>query len=287
MQIHFAPYLWGLVPLLVLIFILKGSSGTFNPLKLIMGVDGRPSTSLLQFWLWTFVVLFSYTAIYAARVSLGEWTPIDQIPQNLLIAMGLSVVTATAAKGITVSYVSSGQVAKDGPAGGGVFTNDKGYPDLSKVQMIAWTFIAIAQYLINVAHKINANDLNELKVLPDIDAALMVLMGLGHGAYLGNKLVTTTTPRISGISPAQVGAGGEFTISGQSLGDSQGNFVTIDGAAIPFTGAASDWKETEIKCRLPLKHPKGNTDWTQGQTVVVKAIVQGQESNTISLTIKV
>jgi hypothetical protein len=36
-----------------------------------------------------------------------------------------------------------------------------------------------------------------LATLPDIDTALMVLMGLGHGAYLGKKLILTTSPAIT------------------------------------------------------------------------------------------
>ena len=65
--------------------------------------------------------------------------------------------------------------------------------DLSKVQMIGWTLIAVGSYIINVIHQIDQihTNPNYVSQLPDIDAALMVLMGLAQGAYLGKKLVTT------------------------------------------------------------------------------------------------
>jgi len=91
-----------------------------------------------------------------------------------------------------VSYISTGRIAKSAvPSGsssfGAIFQDDAGFPDLSKVQMIAWTFIAIVTYLIAVGSRIHQRNYCSL---PDIDSALMVLMGLGHGAYLGKKLVT-------------------------------------------------------------------------------------------------
>jgi hypothetical protein len=39
-----------------------------------------------------------------------------------------------------------------------------------------------------------------LATLPDIDTALMVLMGLGHSAYLGKKLILTTSPAINQLA---------------------------------------------------------------------------------------
>jgi hypothetical protein len=39
--------------------------------------------------------------------------------------------------------------------------------------------------------------------LPDIDPALVVLMGLGQAAYLGKKLISTTTPILHEPGPRQ------------------------------------------------------------------------------------
>jgi hypothetical protein len=181
-----------------LLWLLYRVASGGNISNLYEGSDGRPSTSKFQFFAWTAVVVFAYAAIYSLKISAQHFDAINEIPKNVLIAMGMSVISAAAAKSITVSYISTGRITKSvaakGTTGfGAIFQDDAGFPDLSKVQMIAWTFIAIATYLIAVGSKIHQRDYSSL---PDIDSALMVLMGLGHGAYLGKKLVTqdTTAP---------------------------------------------------------------------------------------------
>jgi putative Ig domain-containing protein len=127
-----------------------------------------------------------------------------------------------------VSYLSSGRIVKPTVIGeaasvptgklGAIFQDDNGSPDLSKIQMVGWTLIALAAYLINVAHQIHQIHHNpgaDLS-LPDIDAALMVLMGLAQGTYVGKKLVSTnptlaiTTPKK--LSPAAVGKEHIYTL---------------------------------------------------------------------------
>jgi hypothetical protein len=150
-------------------------------------------------------VVFAYAAIYSLKISAHHFDAINEIPKNVLIAMGMSVISAAAAKSITVSYISTGRITKSVASSGSasfsaIFQDDSGFPDLSKVQMIAWTFIAIVTYLIAVGSKIHQRDYSSL---PDIDSALMVLIGLGHGAYLGKKLVTqNTTAPIAPAAPA-------------------------------------------------------------------------------------
>jgi len=188
------PYAVGISTVLVLWLLYKvASGGTIG--SLYEGSDGRPSTSKFQFFAWTAVVIFAYAAIYSLKVAAHHFEAVNEIPKNVLIAMGMSVISAAAAKGITVSYIATGRIEKSPvPSGssnfGAIFQDDSGFPDLSKVQMIAWTFTAIVTYLIAVGSKIHQRDYSSL---PDIDSALMVLMGLGHGAYLGKKLVTQDT----------------------------------------------------------------------------------------------
>ncbi len=193
----FVPYAVGVGTVFLLWLLYKVASGG-NIGSLYEGNDGRPSTSKFQFFAWTTVVIFAYAAIYSLKVEAHHFNAINEIPKNVLIAMGMSVISAAAAKSITVSYIATGRIAKSAVASGtssfgAIFQDDAGFPDLSKVQMIAWTFIAIVTYLVAVGSKIHQRDYSSL---PDIDSALMVLMGLGHGAYLGKKLVTqdTTAP---------------------------------------------------------------------------------------------
>jgi hypothetical protein len=163
--------------------------------------------------LWTGVVLFSYVAVYSVKLlhpSAGI-EPIASLPENVLIALGMSVVSASAAKAITVSYVSTNRIAKSNNASGGsfgdIFQDDSGVPDLSKLQMIAWTFIALATYLIAVAHNISASK---------AEKSLMALMGLGHTAYLAKKAVSTDASSAKPVAAPPVGADKTKAVSSES-----------------------------------------------------------------------
>lgn len=272
-------YLIALAFLVLFWIIYRLLTGTWNPFKVICGADGRPSTSKLQFWLWTIVVIFSYVALYAARVQDHLYDPIKEIPANLLIAMGLTIVTATAAKGITTSFVQNGDLVKPpaSPQTSGasqVLKEDDGSLDLSKIQMLAWTVIGIGVYLILV----NQNLRTAPHALPNIDSALMVLMGLGQGAYLGKKLVTTDVPRINGITPQSGAVSTVITLKGETFGQTQsGSIVTIDGQ--PMTAAVDSWADTQITFRLPANHPNGQP-LHAGQVIQIGVIVSGRESVT-------
>jgi len=273
------PRVYGLVALLAFYVVSVSVVGGLNPLGVVVGADGRLSTSKFQFFMWTAIVVFVYAWVYAVRAKSGQSGGADDFPQNVLIAMGFSVVTVAGAKGITVSYLKSGQIDKDGgPATGGLFSDDAGLPDLTKIQMLVWTFIAGAVYVFQVAH---LSDAALVAKFPDIDGALMVLMGLGQGAYLGNKLVSTNTPSPT-ISKLSVGAGAEGTvvsIQGDDLGPTQGDSkVLFDG--VPLTGLATSWDGNQVSFVVPASHPNGNA-WTKPrQTVQIRLLVNGTSTLT-------
>lgn len=118
-----------------------------------------------------------------------------------------------------------------------------------------------------------------LPKLPDIDGALMVLMGLGQGAYLGKKLTTTLQARLSGLSAGSGKPGDEIKLSGSSFGDQQnGSLITIDNAPFQANIPASDWSDTLIKFKIPEKQLNGE-DWPkEGRVIRFGLIVAGQES---------
>lgn len=200
------PLFWALATILLLLTVASAVSGHLNPLIVTIGADGRLSTSKFQFFVWTGVIAFTYVWIFAVR--LGAWPgapSLDDLPTNVLLAMGFSITTAVAAKGITVAYQNSGRVTKsaaptgiDTSVAGLVATDDLQTPDLTKIQMLLWTLVAATVYLVRVSQQIG--DLAvcipsaDLHCFPDIDNALMVLMGLSQGAYLGAKLATADTP---------------------------------------------------------------------------------------------
>jgi len=303
-------YLTGIGTLVVLYVIYGVLGHSWRLAKLYEGADGRPSTSKFQFLLWTVVVIFSFTGLFAARCRLDSCdvlSDLNQWPAHLLIAMGLSAGTVVAAKGITSAYVASGRIQKTEapppgttlptPAstpgttpptpsitrrGGGLFTNDDGDPDLSKVQLLSWTLIAVGIYLIQVGARLHQGT-HSAMLLPDIDGSLMVLMGLGQGAYLGKKLTTTDTARITGISLASGKPGTQITLSGLSFGATQnGSLVTMDGATLTQTAT---WSDTQVTFSIPAQQANGAA-WTPGQRINIGLIVGGQPSaNTVPFTI--
>jgi hypothetical protein len=189
------PYVWGGSAIVILWLLTGIFAGTWNPLKVCEGADGRLSTSKFQWLCWIVVVFFGYVALYAHRAASGNPGPLEGIPDNLLFAIGFSTTTMAAAKGITGGYVSSGRLRKPDTAVNGVgdlMQDDGGTPELVKIQMLAWTFLSLTIYLMQVGSALGTQ--TPPAALPDLDATLMALMGLSQAGYLGKKLVTMSEP---------------------------------------------------------------------------------------------
>lgn len=241
----------------------------FNPARWWRGADKRPSTSKFQFVLWNGLVLFVFgsvvTKYFAAGV--GVWDDRNaSFPENVLIALGLSGVTAVAAKAITVGYLATGRLTKTTAAvppatttttttgsthpTGGLMTTDEGEPDLTKIQIVAWTVVALViyffQFVFSVGDILPVKNDAPAKHVPDIDTVLMVLMGLSQGTYIGNKLVTMDTPRVTSVTvdPAR-----NVVVDGAAFGVSrEGSSILIDGNTI---NAAAVWTDTQVRIALP------------------------------------
>jgi len=189
-------YLTGLAGLAVFWIVLLIATKK-HPWSLVIGQDGEPSTSKFQMMVWTAAVVFAFLAIFQIRFGSGCWQDLPGLPTNLLIAMGITVVTTVSAKSIAVSSASTPDAAA--PTGrSGIFSNDAGQPDIGKVQVVLWTAIAVGIFLSEVFATIQnpgsphfdpklGRSVWDLG-LPDIGQTLMILMGLGNGAYLGKKI---------------------------------------------------------------------------------------------------
>lgn len=298
------PYAAGVAALLVIWFVfielgLKILPGTGNRKipKLIEGADGRLSTSKFQWFLWMIVAVFSYAVVFTSNVMHNHFGALGAVPQNLIIAIGLSTATMAGAKKITVHQVANKKVDKVMPKAGeakagALITDDEGYADLSKIQLIAWTVIAIGVYLVDLVHQVNTAGTTALQ-LPDIDTSLMVLMGLGQGAYLGKKAVSTAAkpaPHLSGLLPSSAAPGTKLTLVGTDFGknstsDVSGSTLTIDTK--PYTPVADpdfEWKQGRITFTIPAKQINGQP-WGSGQRILIGVIVDAQESNPLPFTV--
>jgi hypothetical protein len=276
-QLFASPYAWGVLTILVLWGISRVITGSANPFALACGADDNYSASLLQFLIFTYLTVFAYVAVYAARLDTGLAT-LPDIPLNLLVLMGLSVASATASKGIVISYIEQGKLPADGNDKSGVVKDKTGSVALTKVQMLIWTFIAAVIYFITVLSFIDKKIYAQAgqSALPDVDGALLVLMGAAQGGYIGGKLVnrSPSIPIIERIlSPISINAPGRVKVFGTLFGDSpDGNTVlyrnTATGAqrevpAIP----AAQWTDGSIEFDIPTDmQTAGNyTIWIRSQ----------------------
>lgn len=270
-----SPYIEGIVILFILLIILKYILGV-DIKKLAEGADKRLSLSKFQFVLWFVVLLYSYIVVYIVRYQAGDASPINQIPPNLLILTGASAGTMLAAKGITSSYVQNGSISKT-PATKSIVSDlvndDDNYSDLSKIQMLSWTFVAIGIYLLSA---LPASVANYKDGLIDIDTSLMVLMGLSQGTYLGKKLISTTTPILNAVIPSDGVSGDTVILSGTNLGSSQnGNIVKFGSINLL---KSIEWSTTSIKVEVPQGLNPG--------AITISAIINGVPSNEIPFTVK-
>ena len=282
-----SPYIAGALVLLLLWLAYRFFAGNWSIIEVVRGLDNRWSTSKCQFFLWTVVALFSYATIYAARLGAhkllsGVSDSGPDIPSNLLLAMGISITSAVAAKGITVTQLNNADTTKDQihPAQAqfsDLIRDDAGAIDLTKVQLLGWTIIAIGAYLTNVGRTVHL--INGFTKLPDIDPALMVLMGLGHGAYLGKKLILTTTPAIYKVDPPAVQLGADITITGSSFGATQvGSIITLNGTPPEQPVVVKSWSDTSI-CFTVTSPP-----FSIGATAVA-VTVDSEDSNRATLNV--
>jgi hypothetical protein len=150
--------------------------------------------------------------------------------------------------------------------------------------MLFWTVVAVIMY----AHEsTRCIVMNTVDTYPDIDTALVVLSGLGQGVYLGQKLITTDTPRIVAVTPTEVKPGLQVELTGAAFGTGElgGNEVLFDGIPIPWDGKRDKWSPGAIKFTVPPTHPAGG-DWPK-DGVWVSVVANGHRSaNEVNITVK-
>lgn len=273
------PYLGGLLVLGVIWLIVGVLTRSFRIWRVARGTDGKFSTSILQQFVWTAAVVYSYSAVFVARAHVDRLEPISEIPPNVLLALGFSVGTAVLARGITTDHIESGKEVKASIGGLGqgassIVEDDAGRLDLAKLQLLAWTLIAVAAYVLATIAAVGATlaveAASDLPALPDIDPTLMVLTGIGQGAYLGRKLVTSTSVGITSLDKTSATPGESVAAYGVGFGISQDSSVLTmkDQPIQPDT-----WSPTKITFTVPPTPPWGGA-WTK-QKIRINVVVAG------------
>jgi hypothetical protein len=217
-------------------------------IDIIKGDDGYPSLAIFQFLVWTFVILFAFAGLYIFRVMVGVTEPPTSFPETILALMGISVATPiisggvsrTKYKGVTEEKDNSDEQGKDDKNRLSSMLEENGRPTLTRYQMFSWTWISILIFLVYVFANVSsgikeisatfatsgkdvipADTANKFLSIPNIDPALVVLMGMSQGAYIGGKLVARTPLTIYEILPpkAKKGMALPLQVIGSGFGD--------------------------------------------------------------------
>ena len=278
-----------LVSILGFYVFVTGQWGIWNAAR---GADGRASTSKFQAFVWTGAVLWAYVAIVAARglpsiEAAGTTSGLPSLPPNILVALGISLGTAVGAAAISANATDSGQVVKVPTQDKGlapIFTSDEGQPDLGKIQLVAFTFIAVAVFLGEVLQGITTDA--GTASLPDIDPTLAALMGLGSAVYLGGKLATGSTPFLNGrlpesIKPSDPVANRTVTVAGVNLGSDPSQVQAFVDGELVQTGVT--FVAGGVAFVFPPTHADG-TAWGVG-AVTFHLVVGGRPSNALTVTL--
>lgn len=289
----YLPYIVGVVGVIIYGAI-AGLAGPGNAALLgaVRGEDGRLSTSKFQFFLWTGVVIFVWVALFVAQAvnpntrcgtpgAAASNSGGTGFPGNVLLVMGFSVITLATAKGVTTAYVYAGRIAKgsNNPwKWSDLVCGDDGVtPDLSKIQMLTWTFIAAGSYLYSAVPLVAAYYVyggSPSCGIPDINAALMALMGIGQGAYLGTKIVASSSVILRSLSKPQSYAGDTVTINGSGFGTTPGS-VFFGSVAAALDQAADAWTDGSIAVVVPAIDALDNKPFEPGDTVMVGVLLTG------------
>jgi hypothetical protein len=181
-----------------------------KPLELLVGEDNRYSNSKFQIAAWFFVLVTTYVSTVWLRIWFAGCDFIGgvNIPQNLLLISGMSVLTFGGAKAITTSKVEAEKTKTNGdkdpkeatgtkPSFLTDLTHNDGKPslniprrlDLGDFQMVAITLVAVATYLVLLFNFLGTIETAKTISLPDVDTTILAIFGLGHGAYLTKKAV--------------------------------------------------------------------------------------------------
>ncbi|MDV3244290.1 MAG: hypothetical protein LYZ66_03830 [Nitrososphaerales archaeon] len=110
---------------------------------------------------------------------------LGDVSSNLLALLGISAGSyVTAASTRAVQGKGNATDPKAHKTGG--LLSSESMPDqlsIPKLQVFFWTLVTLLIYVLVVANNLQTG----VAVLPDPGSGLVALMGISHGAYLGNK----------------------------------------------------------------------------------------------------
>lgn len=251
----------------------RGTHGRHRGVKaLVIGADGRASTSKVQVLMWTLAVLYAFTFLLLWGRSFGCGTQKtdlceeargvrgifgdvleEPLETEYYALLGLPTAAAVAAKALTVNKVAKGEVVKEkatadekgiGRGLAEVVSADNGRTDLIDFQYFAFNLLALAYFLFQFVAR-------PAEGLPEIPPTLIALTGVAVAAYTGKKALETEGPSISAVIPRRLAVGEATTLTVMGAGFGAGSDrdrLAIDGVTIPVDPHA--WTDRRIETDL-------------------------------------
>lgn len=246
-----------------------------NGLKaLVMGSDGRASTSKVQVVLWTFAVLYAFAFLLLwgrsagcdgnqqdtgqcqeareARASFDEVTG-RGIQEEYYVLLGLPLAAALASKAITSAKVADRDVVKQeiGAEHKGftrglaeVVADDDGETDLVDFQYFAFNLLTLAFFFTEfLNHPGNG--------LPDLPPTLIALSGVSTAGYATKKVLERApSPKVTSVQPERLArvAGTTVAVIGSCFGAEPGADGGVRLGGVPL--ALMGWSDGRIDARL-------------------------------------
>lgn len=255
----------------------KGNNNVANRRRgvkaLVMGADGRASTSKLQAVLWTFAVFYAFVFLLVwgrswgcdqeglgpediatcnraadSRVSFSEIAGRD-LQADYYVLLGFPLGVAVAARSLSTAKVASGTITKapneesQGVAQGlrEIISNDRGETDLLDFQYFAFNLLTLAffgtEFLTNPAQG-----------LPDLPATLIGLSGLSAAAYTARKaLQEDVRPGVSAVIPRRIplAKGTRIAVIGTGFEDRETLEVADDQSSPPSWVSPAAWVKVD------------------------------------------
>jgi hypothetical protein len=154
-----------------------------SKLSFFRSPDGDYSVSKAQTWLWGAVITYSFVYVFLRQ------GPGFSVPQGVWWLLGISVGSSGTAKFMAVkreaqrnaslaSVSATRMETKDWMGKLVSMLSDDDQLSLMRLQMFFWTLVVAGLFLVH---------LHRTETLWDVPVGILVLMGISHAGYLGDK----------------------------------------------------------------------------------------------------